>query len=74
MIKGVSLEFSQSLSNSISNYARIIENPINLTAKNITITPDKNPEEEEEIKKRPVRVEFVKSNLFQQDSYILDKK
>lgn len=73
MIKGVSLEFSQSLSNSISNYARIIENPINLTAKNITITPDKNPEEEE-IKKRPVRVEFVKSNLFQQDSYILDKK
>lgn len=73
MIKGVSVEFSQSLSNSISNYARIIENPINLTAKNITITPDKNPEEEE-IKKRPVRVEFVKSNLFQQDSYILDKK
>lgn len=56
----------------MSSYARIIEIPTNLTVKNIKINCEKNPEDEE-VKKKPVKVEFVKSGLVQ-DSTSLEKK
>ena len=56
----------------MSSYARIIESPTKLAVENIKINCEKNPECEK-VKKRSVKVEFVKSG-FIQDSTSLEKK
>ena len=55
LINGISMEYSQTVENSLSNYARLIETPANLTMKNIKISAvEKNPEEDE--RKKPLKV------------------
>ena len=46
MINGVTMEYSQSIENYLSSYARVLENPTNLTIRNIQIiSRERSPEE-----------------------------
>lgn len=68
MISSIHMEYSVSIEGYIYNYARVAFNALDLTEKTMEVRPKSKSKKKEEIKKRPMKMEFVKSDAFTNSS------